>query len=396
MTLSSPALGADGPLESLSLDGVTARRRADRVAALWRRHGLAVTAYGASRAVVFVMVSTVAAVHGASRSGVLTGWDGRWYLQLARHGYPSVVPHGQSTLGFLPVYPLLMRAFASLPGVSLVAAGVLINQAGGLASTILLQRLTAGWWGEETARRATLLYAFFPGTVVFSMVYSDGLFLALVMACLLCLDQRRWWAAGAFAAVATATGADGFALVGGCATAAGLHIWRTRAWRHRRELVSLAAPGLAPAGLVAFGAYLWARVGSPLASLHAQRRYWGNHVDTLSLFHHYQLLLKLGGTEINLTVGLLGVPFVIGSRFLLYRLRDRPPGPTIVWGAAVTVASLFSAGLTPNPRMLLFSFPSAVVVGRYLRGPAFAGVILASVGALVWLSWATLSGWVLP
>src|SRR5205807_2529096 len=67
---------------------------------------------------------------------VLTVWDGRWYLRIAVHGYPTSVPQGdfyhgtgrqvQSAVAFFPLYSLLMRGLDRvLPGGADVAGMVL-------------------------------------------------------------------------------------------------------------------------------------------------------------------------------------------------------------------------------------------------------------------------------
>jgi Gpi18-like mannosyltransferase len=105
----------------------------------------------------------------------------------------------KSTLGFLPLYPLAIRGLASVFAVSPLEAAVLISFAGGLKAAVLVQRLAALWWGEQTARRAVAVFCLFPGAVVFSMAYSEGLTLPLVAGCLLALASRRWLAAGVLA-----------------------------------------------------------------------------------------------------------------------------------------------------------------------------------------------------
>lgn len=360
-----------------------------------RRYAAALSSYSLSQALVLVVAVLAASSHHVGPGTVLTRWDGHWYLDLARQGYPSTIPGAPSTLGFLPGYAIAIRALTSL-SIPILPAALVVARLGGLASALFVQELTSTWWGEDAGRRAVALYSFFPGTVVFSMAYSDGLFLALVTGCLLALEKRRWILAGACAAMATATGADGVVLVVACVVAALIHLVRTRAWSNRRQLVCLAAPALAPVGLGLFGLYLWARLGTPFASEAAQRRFWGNHISPVAAFQHYLLFLRMGGRELNLLIGLLGIPFVVGTRYLLLRRRARPPAPALVWGFGVTGLSLVSAGLTPNPRMLLLSFPSGVVLARYSEGRRFWAIAVASALGLALISWWTLSGQTLP
>ena len=221
------------------------------------RYGVALSAYVLTRVGVLAVALVAAASQRLSVGTELSRWDGQWYLALAQHGYPSNIPSGPSTLGFLPGYSLAIRALAAL-SLPMLPAALVVALASGLISTLFVQELATSWWGDATGRRAAVLFTAFPGTVVFSMAYSDGLFLALVTGCLLALEKRRWVAAGVCAALATATGADGAVLALACLVAALIHVVRNQAWRDRRHLVCLAAPALAPVGLGAFCLYrLW-------------------------------------------------------------------------------------------------------------------------------------------
>ncbi|MHB1923123.1 MAG: mannosyltransferase family protein [Acidimicrobiales bacterium] len=377
------------------------RRGAGRLAtiqtgALLGRFGPALLAYSGAQLLVLTLAGIEASLTHASLAGELTRWDGQWYLNLARHGYPSSIPNAASTLGFMPGYPIVIRAIQALFSLPALPAALLLARAGGLVSTLLVQQLTSSWWGDQAGRRAAVLYALFPGAVVFSMAYSDGLFLALVLACMLALERRRWLAAGVLGAGAGATGADGTVLVLAVTVAALVHLVRSRAWDNRSELRCLAAPLFCPLGLAGVGAYMWARVGSPWAVMETQCRFWGNRVSPLATLHHYELYLQFGGRNLNLLIGLLGVPFVIGTRYLILRADTRPPAWALMWGFGVTLACLGSSGLTPNPRMLLLAFPSGVVLARFLRGRAFLAVVAASTLGLGLVSWWTLGGHILP
>ena len=63
-------------------------------------------------------VATVARVHQG-----LSGWDAGWYETIARFGY---APLGHQALRFFPLYPLMGRALAELPGVGAGAALVVL------------------------------------------------------------------------------------------------------------------------------------------------------------------------------------------------------------------------------------------------------------------------------
>ena len=62
----------------------------------------------------------------------LLGWDAGWYEAIARSGYG---PLGHQSLRFFPLFPLVGRALAVLPGVSAGAALVVVANVSALVAT---------------------------------------------------------------------------------------------------------------------------------------------------------------------------------------------------------------------------------------------------------------------
>ena len=97
------------------------------------------------------------------------------------------------------------------------------------------------WWpsaswsggsrGGSGRTRATLLFAVFPGTFAFSLVYAEGIVVTCVALGLLALLARRWWLAGLLGLLATATSPIALAFVLSCAWCAGWAAWRDRSVR---------------------------------------------------------------------------------------------------------------------------------------------------------------------
>lgn len=363
----------------------------------------ALVAYLASRALLLA----VALVNGALRHHALLhelgNWDGLLYRQLANNGYPNHVPHARSTLGFFPLYPLMMwplgHALSWLTSQSIVnsltLAGVIISGIGGLIATVLVQRLASGWWGEAAGRRAVVLFCLFPGSVVFSMSYAEGVAVPLAAGCILALQRRRWLLAGALAAIATATTPESVVLVLVCAVAAGVEL-RRRGWRARRSLL---APLLAPTGLVAFLVYLWAHTGTPLAYTEAQKYGWNEKTDLLALGHLVRSLaneisfshFNHPTINLNLVVGVAGVVVLVLLLVLLARRWRTISVEAWVWTLGVTYLMVSSEFTPPNPRLLLTAFPLVTVPACYLRRGGYwllaasYGVLLAGLSALTFV-----------
>jgi hypothetical protein len=216
-------------------------------------------------------------------------WDGDWYLAIAGHGY--ALSSGLSPpprANFFPLYPLIVGGLGRL-GIPLVLGAVIVSIGCMVLALYALMRLVelelgAGhpWAHPDTARLAVLALALSPVAFFFSSAYAESLFLALSIGVFLCARRGRWALTGALAGLASATRSPGVLLLLPTLIiyfygpredrrpdrpATG---WRPR-YRPRPELAWLA---LAPAGLLAYIAYLGLAGVDPLAFVRTQQLIW--------------------------------------------------------------------------------------------------------------------------
>ena len=354
-----------------------------------------------------VLLILVAVVNGALRNHAvlheLANWDGLLYRQVANNGYPNYVPHARSTLGFFPLYPMMMwplghvmswitgKAFIN----GLTLAGLVISGIGGLIMTLLVQRLASGWWGEAVGRRAVLLFCLFPGSVVFSMVYAEGVALPLAAGCILALQRRRWLLAGVLAGIATALEPEAVVLVLVCAVSAGLEL-RRRGWRARESLL---APVLSVTGVAAFAIYLWAHAGTPFAYTQAQKYGWDETFDPFAIVHLVRSLASKVSfshfnnptINLNLVVGAAGVIVLVVLLVLLFMRWREVSVEALLWTLGISFLMVTAKYTPPNPRLLITAFPAVIVPAYYLRRRGLAlyaaasGVLLAGLSALTFV-----------
>jgi Mannosyltransferase (PIG-V) len=390
-----------------TLDVVLPRTLARRAAAAAYRARFAIAVYLGSRALLLLVALVNGALRHHSFSHELAQWDGLWYRELADHGYPNHVVRVQSTLGFFPLYPgliwvvshALVTPFAHHEILSSTVAGVLLSGIGGLIATVLVGRLAASWWGEKAARPAILIFCLFPGSVVFSMVYAEGLMIPLAAGCLLALQQRRWVLAGVLAGLATATEPEALVLVAVCAVSAGLEL-RRRGLGDRPARRSLLAPALSVIGAGAFSAFLWIWTGSPFASLIAQRDGWSERTDAMAIVHLTQQLAHQISfhhfdhptIDLNLVVGFAGAIVLIVLLILVARNWREMSIEAIVWTVGISWLALTSEYTPPMPRLLITAFPAVIVLARYVRGRAFTALLCVNGVLLVVLSALTFVG----
>jgi hypothetical protein len=117
------------------------------------------------------------------------------------------------------------------------------------------------------ARLSVLIIAFFPTTAFFSAVYTESLFLLLVVATFYCVRINRWAMAGLWAALAALTRNSGPII----AIMLAIEYWQAR---KRGELISHFAwlSALAPClTFIAFQGYLALQFGRALSGIESQK-----------------------------------------------------------------------------------------------------------------------------
>jgi len=200
-------------------------------------------------------------------------WDSGWYYGIASGGYKHV-EGGRNNLAFFPVYPQLMGALGRVMGGAqqdFYFAGILISWLAFAAALPLLYRLARFDLSHEQAIRVTVYAAVFPSAYFFGVVYSEALFLLMLVSAALALRSKRWiWAAVA-AMIMTATRVNGvmflpaLALIGWDAASTG---------RERRAAVAAALAGTA--GIAGYSLFVYSVSGNPFEWYDSITR-WGYH-----------------------------------------------------------------------------------------------------------------------
>ncbi|MPZ72730.1 MAG: DUF2029 domain-containing protein [Nitriliruptorales bacterium] len=348
----------------------------------WRPLATPVLAWALSRVLSLAVIAIANHLReeGDRVVDVLHRWDGNWYLEAAGgYGYPDLtaVDIGQIDIAFFPLFPLLIRATGTVTGLSLVHAGIFVTAVSGVLSIVAIWLLVHRVSGAAVADRAAVLVAFFPGSVALTLLYSEGVMMAAAAAALLALLQRRWVLAGVLGAVASATRPNGIAVALACAVAAAF------AMRDRRDWRALAAPVIAPMGMVGYLVWLWAWTGSADVWFRVQREGWGERIDFgRSTMRDLRLYARLPDD-----LDFLDIPFifhmrVVGLVFLVaavvLMVRWRPPAVLWAYSIGVMAPSLLSYTLGARPRFIFTAFPLVVALAWQVRGQAFSLLVASS------------------
>lgn len=187
---------------------------------------------------------------------VWANFDGIHYLSIAQNGYMGFEE------AFFPLYPFLTRFLAkTVFGGNYLWAGLFISHLSFFVALIIFYKLVKLEFDEKIAKVATLGLLIFPTSFFFGAIYTEALFLMLILASFYYARKEKWFLAGLFGGLASATKLIGIFLLPAL-------LWQW--WRNKKDKGNLLWLILVPFGVSTYMWYLNGFVGDSLAFIHAQ------------------------------------------------------------------------------------------------------------------------------
>jgi Gpi18-like mannosyltransferase len=317
------------------------------------------------------------------------GWDSGWYKQIAEQGY-WYTPGTQSPVAFFPLYPLAIRALMAL-GASVYASGILVTLLCGPLAVVLFTAWARTRVDERTALQAGLLLALYPFSFyLYGIMYSDALFVLLVVSAFLLLEKGYLVPAVILGAIATAARPVAPAVV------LGLRARRLEWKRERGERWTLGdfLPVFSALGFVCYVLYLGERFGAPFAFVETQGSPgWDQSPGwTTWLKVHWFHAVFLDGNNAGVVLRYTSHALLTVVALLLVRPTVRLLG----WGYAVFILAVVGLPAVGTKdfmgmgRYLISAFPLFLTLAMLLRErPRLRqGMLAVSAVVLVLLSWA--------
>lgn len=261
---------------------------------------------------------------------VWANFDGVHYLSIANNGYY------QYEQAFFPLYPLMIRYLSKLLGSSFLLSGMFISNLSFLILLFVFWKLLSIKelkLSEKQKKWSLVFLAFFPTSFYFGSVYTESLFLLLVILSFLYLSKGKKIFFGIFAALASATKLIGVFL-------------------------------LVPLGLIAYMIFLQKNYNDALFFIHSQPAFGAGRSggDLIILPQVYWRYLK-----IFLTVPILTYDYFIafieffmfnGSLYLVYiAWKKKLPESWLLFSLAAIIGPTLTGSLSSMPRYVLVAFP---------------------------------------
>jgi hypothetical protein len=341
-----------------------------RTAGGWRGVGAALGIFALTRAGQLLLIAWLGHGSGAGdgvRSRLLV-WDAGWFIRVAVDGYPHAYTFDDAgrmqgnELAFFPVYPMLIRALHAL-GLSAGTAALTVSWLASIGAAVGLHLLGTSLYGRRTGWALVAICCSAPVSIVFSMAYSEGIFLAFVAGMLVAAHRRVWWAAGLLGLAAALTRPTGAAAALALAVAAVLAVRESR----EKWWQPVGAAAVALSGVPLFLAWVGWRVGDPSAWFRIQTAGWGTSFDYgASTVNFLGTTLSSGDGWVPISVALILLAALAAAAVAL---AGRPWLPLAVYGVVAMVLVYGQAGFYHSkPRLLvpvlLTLLPAAVAAAR--------------------------------
>lgn len=327
------------------------------------------------------------------RNPLLWGWanfDGVHYLTIAKHGYL------QFQQAFFPFYPFLVRALTNLTG-SFIFSGLFISHLTFLMALFLFYQLVRLDFSQHIAKRSLLYLLLFPTAFYFGSVYTESLFLMMILASFYTARKKQWLLAGLFGALASATRFVGVFLFPALVVE-----W----WREEKDKKGKFADfwplTLIFVGFLTYMAYLQKTVGDPLYFIHVQplfgaERTGGRIILLYQVFWRYlKMIFTTRADVLYFAVWLelvTSVLFLALTVFAYFRLRLA----YFVFMVLAYITPTLSGTCSSMPRYVLVLFPGFILLAGWAekhRWLKIAYPVLAIILAVVCIIFFTRGYWV--
>jgi len=315
-------------------------------------------------------------------------WDSPHYMYIAQHGYTNQGDPANFIV-FLPLYPVLVRLITfDFSYVNL--SGLAVSNVASIVTVIYLFKLAKLDYNDSVAKKAVLFLCVFPTAYFLSAVYTESLFLALVIASLYYARNARWLLAGSLGFLASLTRLAGLILLPALIVEY-LHQknWKVKALDSRVLWLTLPALGF----LIYLGINFQV-TGSFFTFMQVESTHWYQTIQPLSGLRSALGWARNASWPQNLTIGYAEVVFAAFGYAMIglsYKLKLRPSYQVymlLTWMLAVSTGFWISV-----PRYVLSMFPLFLALGLLSTKKSVNIAILAvSCACLFFFTWLFATG----
>lgn len=317
-------------------------------------------------------------------------FDGVYYINISEYWYRGL------DQAFFPLYPILMKLVTFPTSIPPAASGVTVSIGMLLILLVSFSKLVKLDGYGKYAIWSCLFLLFFPSSFFLGAVYTESLFLALIVLSFYFARRGNMVTSAVFATLATGTRIIGIFLLPALLFEAYLQL---KEGHKKVKFKSFIKKSwillLTPLGLVSYMAFLWYKYADPLLFVHIQPAFGagrsGGEIVLLPqvLYRYMKIIASVSYSNLTFIISVAELLMLIVSSILLYlSLKAGIRKSYILFSVFALFFPTLSGTLSSIPRYALACFVIFIFLGsiknKYLKITLLLiGLILQSFAALL-------------
>jgi Gpi18-like mannosyltransferase len=313
-----------------------------------------------------------------SEFGGRANFDGMHYLTIAERGYQGFQQ------AFFPFYPYLIHFFSKFIFHNYFVSGLFISNLSILITLFLFYKLVRLDFSEKIAQTAIIFLLIFPSSFFFGSVYTESLFLVLVIGSFYAARKKQWLLAGLLGGMASATRLVGLFLFPALLIEWGIGQKK----KQKLRFVNLLPIFLILCGTGFYMWYLKKTVGDPLYFIHVQPMFGANRTGgklilLYQVFWRYlKMILTTKMNVLYFTVWLellTSIIFLLLSVFTYYKMRLS----YFVFMILAYLIPTLTGTFLSMPRFMLALFPGFIILAIFSEKHSWFKIIYPVVSGIL-------------
>jgi len=301
--------------------------------------------------------------------------DAVHYLNIAQNFYAAYGQPYANEIVFYPLFPMLMRAVAFLPGVSLTGAGIIVSWVSFGFAAVALYKIC------KQHLFPVLLLCFAPFGVFFGVLSTESLFIAFTLYSMYMAIRRKWLFAGVLGFFAALTKTQGVLVFGFFLYEYGL--WCMEDADNIKAGLKKVQANILYSLIIPFGLFLYLFLNRIVQGHwfifldHQAAPPWWNSADWVgnNLAQQWNMGVGFGLGAIIYFVQIAAFFVVFG--LLIYSLLNRQRMSFIVYGFAYMFTSFTHGWLISGPRYIT-SCVAMYILANQIKSPIIRYALVAA------------------
>jgi hypothetical protein len=305
----------------------------------------------------------------------LAAQDSYHYLYIAQHWYDSNPADDQyNFIVFFPLYPIIVRLITfNFSYINLSA--LIVSNVSSVIALFYLFKLTKLDFDDGVAQKAILFLSIFPTAYFLSVPYTEGLFLALIIASLYYARREKWPLAGVLGFLAALTRLGGLLMM----PVLLVEYLHQKSWKPRKIAnLNLLWICLALGGFLIYLGINYQVTGDALKFVTIERVHWFSTLDPIKgLTAAYNCALTWAYPN-NILLGVAPIAFAaFGLAMVIFGVYRRfRPSYLVCMLLSWMLAVAYSWWIS-TPRYMMAMFPLFILMGSLTRKKAVNVAITA-------------------